>query len=126
MSLADILLTFLVGRIDQLGNTDDPASAVLLRLFKLVFGSITLFPENEPVLRPHLSTIVVSAMRCASHVPQPLYFFSLLRALFKSIGGGKFEQLYKEFLPLLPTLLQGLIGAHAASGNARRATCAVT
>ena len=45
---ADILLTFLVGRIDQLGNTDDPASAVLLRLFKLVFGSITLFPENEP------------------------------------------------------------------------------
>ena len=60
---ADILLTFLVGRIDQLGNTDDPASAVLLRLFKLVFGSITLFPENEPVLRPHLATIVQAVMQ---------------------------------------------------------------
>ena len=112
---ADILLGFLVSRIKELGSTDEPQSAVLLRLFKLVFGSITLFPENEPVLRPHLSTIVVSAMRCASHVPQPLYFFSLLRALFKSIGGGKFEQLYKEFLPLLPSLLHSLIRAHATA-----------
>ena len=54
-------------------------------------------------------------MRYASHVPQPLYFFSLLRALFKSIGGGKFEQLYKEFLPLLPSLLHSLIRAHATA-----------
>ena len=44
-----------------------------------------------------------------------LNYFYLLRALFKSIGGGKFEQLYKEFLPLLPSLLHGLIRAHAAA-----------
>merc|ERR1711938_260883 len=55
------------------------------------------------------------ALRYASASPSPAHYYSLLRALFKSIGGGKFEQLYKEFLPLLPTLLQGLIGAHAAS-----------
>ena len=114
-SFADILLTFLVERIEALGSPEEPQAAVLLRLFKLVFGSITLFPENEPLLRPHLSTIVTQAMRHAAHAAQPSNYFSLLRALFKSIGGGKFEQLYKEFLPLLPTLLQGLIGAHAAS-----------
>jgi len=33
-------------------------------------------------------------------------YFSLLRALFRSIGVGKFELLYKEFLPLLPVLLE--------------------
>jgi transformation/transcription domain-associated protein len=112
---AEILLAFLADHIRELALTQTPQAAVLLRLFKLVFGSITLFPENEPVLRPHLAAIVVSAMRFASNVPQPLYFFSLLRALFKSIGGGKFEHLYKEFLPLLPSLLHGLIRAHASA-----------
>ena len=51
-------------------------------------------------------------MRLASHAPQPTSYFTLLRALFKSIGGGKFEQLYKEFLPLLPALLPALIRSH--------------
>jgi transformation/transcription domain-associated protein len=32
----------------------------------------------------------------------------MLRALFRSIGGGKFEALYKEFLPVLPGLLEYL------------------
>ena len=92
-AFADLLLAFLVERIGALGNPDDPSAAVLLRLFKLVFGSVTLFPENEPLLRPHLPTIVTQAMRHAAHAAQPANFFSLLRALFKSIGGGKFEQL---------------------------------
>jgi transformation/transcription domain-associated protein len=35
----------------------------------------------------------------------PNNYFQLMRALFRSIGGGKFEYLYKEFLPLLPALL---------------------
>lgn len=46
-------------------------------------------------------------MRLAWETEHPLNFFSLLRALFRSIGGGKFELLYKEFLPLLPELLSG-------------------
>ena len=43
-------------------------------------------------------------------VREPGNYFLLLRALFRSIGGGKksFEELYKEFLPLLPALLNGL------------------
>jgi len=114
-SFAEILLGFLVGKLKDLGSADEPQTGVLLRLFKLVFGSITLFPENEPVLRPHLATIVVSSTRHASNAAQPSNYFSLLRALFKSIGGGKFEQLYKEFLPLLPALLHSLIAAHATA-----------
>ena len=48
-------------------------------------------------------------MKLAMEVKQPMNYFSLLRALFRSIGGGKFELLYKEFLPLLPELTQGLM-----------------
>lgn len=54
---ADILLTFLVGRLELLGSANKQKAAVLLRLFKLVFGSITLFPDNEQALQPHLRAI---------------------------------------------------------------------
>ena len=47
---------------------------------------------------------------------EPLNYFILLRALFRSIGGGNHDLLYQEFLPLLPALLKGLnrlqCGAH--------------
>lgn len=82
-----------------------------LRLFKLVFGSVNLFAEvNEAILQPHLSTIIHRSMELATVASEPGNYFLLLRALFRSIGGGKkpFEELYKEFLPLLPSLLNGL------------------
>jgi hypothetical protein len=41
---------------------------VLLRLFKLVFGSVTLFAENEPVLQPHLALIITSSIKYAGEV----------------------------------------------------------
>lgn len=68
---------------------------------------MALFPDNEVVLRPYLNSIVSTGMKLAQRVQRPLNYFTLLRALFRSIGGGKFELLYKEFLPLLPDLLRG-------------------
>ena len=47
---------------------NEKSASVLLRLFKLVFGSVTLFAENEPVLQPHLATIISSAMKHATEV----------------------------------------------------------
>lgn len=38
---------------------------------------------------------------------EPYNYFLLLRALFRSIGGGSHDLLYQEFLPLLPNLLEG-------------------
>ena len=54
---AEILLSFLVGKLPELSAAPEAEAATLLRLFKLVFGSITLFPENEPVLRSSLAEI---------------------------------------------------------------------
>jgi len=105
---ADILLNFLIDRMRNLASGDKTVAAVLVRLFKLVFGSVTLFAENEPVLQPHLATIITTSMKHATEVKDSINYFVLLRALFRSIGGGKFDLSFKEFLPLLPGLLEGL------------------
>jgi hypothetical protein len=83
-------------------------SNLYLKLFKLVFGSVSLFAaDNEQMLKPHLHTIVNRSMELALSAKEPYNYFLLLRALFRSIGGGSHDQLYQEFLPLLPNLLQG-------------------
>lgn len=55
---ATILVEYLLDRMKEMGS-DAERSNLYLRLFKLVFGSVTLFPtENENMLRPHLHQIV--------------------------------------------------------------------
>ena len=106
---AEILLVFLVERMELLGKCTDKkdniVASVLLRLFKIVFASVTLFPDNEPVLQPHLASIVTSSLHFATSNRDAHNYLQLLRALFKSIATGKFELLYKEFTPLLQPLL---------------------
>ena len=80
----------------------------ILRLFKIVFQSVAVFSDNEEILRPHLQTITVTCLRSATHASSPSNYFYLLRSLFRSISGGKFELSYKEVLPLLPTTLVSL------------------
>jgi len=63
-------------------------------------------------LQPHLHTIVNRSMELARTAKEPFNYFLLLRALFRSIGGGSHDLLYQEFLPLLPSLLQGYILQH--------------
>lgn len=63
------------------------------------------------LLQPHLHTIVNRSMELALSAKEPYNYFLLLRALFRSIGGGSHDLLYQEFLPLLPNLLQGKIFA---------------
>lgn len=62
---------------------------------------VSSFPQ------PHLHKIVNSSMELAQSAKEPYNYFLLLRALFRSIGGGSHDLLYQEFLPLLPNLLQG-------------------
>ncbi len=52
--------------------------------------------------------IVTKSLEYASKAKEPYNYFLLLRALFRSIGGGNHDLLYQEFLPLLPILLQNL------------------
>ncbi|XP_012269997.1 transformation/transcription domain-associated protein isoform X2 [Orussus abietinus] len=105
---ATVLVEYLLERMDDMGSNVE-RSNLYLRLFKLVFGSVSLFPaENEHMLRPHLHQIVNRSMELAMSAKEPYNYFLLLRALFRSIGGGSHDLLYQEFLPLLPNLLEGL------------------
>jgi len=107
-TFATILVEYLLERMSDMGNSLE-RSNLYLRLFKLVFGSVSLFPaENEHMLRPHLNQIVNRAMELAMSAKEPFNYFLLLRALFRSIGGGSHDLLYQEFLPLLPNMLEGL------------------
>ncbi|KAJ3100237.1 hypothetical protein HDU97_002421, partial [Phlyctochytrium planicorne] len=108
-NFAGLLCRFLVDRIEMLGSDDHVFSTAMLRLFKVVFMAVTKYPEkNESVLRPHVSTIITNSMKLSSKSKDPINYFQLLRALFRSIGGGRFEMLYQEVLPLLEVLLEGL------------------
>uniref|UniRef100_A0AAR5Q8F1 FAT domain-containing protein n=1 Tax=Dendroctonus ponderosae TaxID=77166 RepID=A0AAR5Q8F1_DENPD len=105
---ATVLVEYLLERMEEMGVNVE-RSDLYLRLFKLVFGSVSLFPqENENMLRPHLHQIVNKSMEYAMLATRPHNYFMLLRALFRSIGGGSHNLLYQEFLPLLPQLLEGL------------------
>ena len=105
---ATILVEYLLNRMQEMGSNME-RSNLYLKLFKLVFGSVSLFAaENEQMLKPHLHQIVNKSMELAMSAKEPYNYFLLLRALFRSIGGGSHDLLYQEFLPLLPNLLQGL------------------
>ncbi|EDV27262.1 uncharacterized protein TRIADDRAFT_23101 [Trichoplax adhaerens] len=105
---ASILINYLLDKLEEMGSNTE-RSNLYLKLFKLVFGSVAIFAnENEPMLKPHLHKIVNRSMELALTAKEPYNYFVLMRALFRSIGGGSHDLLYQEFLPLLPNLLKGL------------------
>ncbi|KAI9356612.1 hypothetical protein BD770DRAFT_444067 [Pilaira anomala] len=106
---AGILFRFLIDRIDHLGDGNVHYSAVMLHLFRLAFMAVNLFPDaNESILQPYLGNLVTSCFKLSAKAKEPANYFLLLRSLFKSIGGGRFELLYKEVSPLLQVLLENL------------------
>lgn len=108
-SFAGLLLQFLVERLPDLGCADPLRSSILLRLFKMCFMAVTMFPDlNEVILQPHLANIIIQSMKLSAKAENPTTYYILMRALFRSIGGGRFELLYKEVLPLLQVLLECL------------------
>ena len=93
------------------------ASLSLLQCFERVLKSLASFPENEYVIRKQLKRMVVVSFRAAmEHVPDwPDANCMLLRYIFRSISAGKFEESYKELLPLIPAVLNGLYRVMSAA-----------
>lgn len=110
-TLLAIVLQFLVDRLPLLGEYDDMTAAATIRWFKMTFAAVAQFPvANEPILASHLAKLLMDCFPLAVKATKPTHYFHLLRALFRSIGGGggRFELLYKEVLPLLPEMLECL------------------
>ncbi|KAI9063246.1 atypical/PIKK/TRRAP protein kinase [Trametes sanguinea] len=110
-TLVAIVLRHLLDRLPELGDYDDQSAAVLIRVFKMAFQAVTTYPQlNESILASHLGKLIMDCFPLAAKTTRPANYFHLLRGLFRSIGGGggRFELLYKEVLPLLPDMLEGL------------------
>lgn len=108
-NFSGILISFLRSRLDQLDKVDLVKSNILIRLFKLCFMSVNLFPTaNENVILPHLKFLILESLRLATEAEEPILYSYLVRTLFRSISGGRFENLYKEIMPILPVLLESL------------------
>lgn len=106
-AFSGMVLQYLMDRIHEVGTSDMCKSRILLRMFKLSFMAVTLFStQNEAVLHPHVTKIVTKCIELSVTAEEPMNYFLLLRSLFRSIGGGRFELLYKEILPLLEMLLE--------------------
>ncbi|KIO23014.1 hypothetical protein M407DRAFT_215646, partial [Tulasnella calospora MUT 4182] len=119
--LTSIMLKHLVDRLDILGDQEARSANITLRLFKMVFMSVNLLPEaNETVLAPHLTRLIMDSFPLAAKAREPMSYYLLIRALFRSISGGKFDRVYNEILPLLQELLENLNRLIAqAEGNIR-------
>jgi transformation/transcription domain-associated protein len=85
-------------------------STIYLQLFERILKSLSTYPENESALRPHLRRIVSTCLLCSMGTSgfHPDNYCMLLRYVFRSISAGKFEESYRELLPLIPTVLNGL------------------
>lgn len=106
-AFSGMVLQYLMERIHEVGTSDMTKAKILLRMFKLSFMAVTLFSvQNEQVLHPHVTKIVTKCIELSNTAEEPMNYFLLLRSLFRSIGGGRFELLYKEILPLLEMLLE--------------------
>lgn len=110
-TLLVIVLKFLIERLPQLGEYDEITAAATIRLFKMAFNAVAVFPVlNEPILASQLSKLLMDCFPLAAKASKPTHYFILLRALFRAIGvgGGRFEMLYNAVLPLLPEMLESL------------------
>ncbi|CAK5275625.1 unnamed protein product [Mycena citricolor] len=110
-TLLAAVLRFLVDRLPMLGEQDDIVAGATIRLFKMGFNSVTTHQAtNEPILASHLPKLLMDCFPLAAKATKPTHYLFLLRSLFRAIGGGggRFEILYKEVLPLLPEMLANL------------------
>ncbi|GKZ01483.1 hypothetical protein MPSEU_001098900 [Mayamaea pseudoterrestris] len=82
----------------------------LLQLFERILKSLAAFSDNEGVVRKHLRKIVFVCFKSSMEQTcvWPDNYCMLLRYIFRSISAGKFEESYRDLLPLLPTVLNGL------------------
>ena len=100
-TFATILIEYLIEKIELMGDLCSEKSNLYLKLFKLVFGSVSVFPaENEKMLKPHLHNLVNKSLQYALKSKEPYNYFLLMRALFRSIGGGNHDLLYQGFFYL--------------------------
>lgn len=112
ISLSHLLRWLCRNIFSDLINIDTRSSAVLQRVLRLCLLALGGYPDElESIWAPFLSEIILACLKSGSllrHTLEPVHSFLVLKTIFKAIGGGRFETLYKEIIPILPTILENL------------------
>jgi transformation/transcription domain-associated protein len=122
-TLLAIMLRFLMDRLPLLGELTDHQAGAVLRMFKVAFGTVSQFSStNESILSSHLPKLIMDCFPLAAKSSNPTHYFHLLRLLFRVIGagGGRFETLFTQVVPLLPDMLESLNRQLLSSDGASR------
>mmetsp|Transcript_4147 Transcript_4147/g.12975 ORF Transcript_4147/g.12975 Transcript_4147/m.12975 type:complete len:1914 (-) Transcript_4147:5676-11417(-) len=118
-TFAEMLLGFLVEHLDDLTistGVSAPSSdaSILLRLFKMIFGSISLFEQNERILHGKIQFLIMNVLRRAVSSDRPIGCLLLLRGLFRSLGtpssgtATKLKKTHLEIKAIVPIMMKGL------------------
>lgn len=122
-TIVSVTLKYLSEQLETLGSCDENVASAILRLFKNVCNIVAIHPDAvEPVLASHLGRLIMDSFPLAGKSQKPIYYYQLMRILFRAIGSGagRYDKLYKEVLPLLPEMLDCLTRQlMAAEGQTR-------
>ncbi|XP_074572437.1 uncharacterized protein LOC141828947 isoform X1 [Curcuma longa] len=107
----DVLIHFLVNsKLDALKQPDTPAAKLVLQLFRFLFMAAAKAPaDSEHILQPHIPPIIEVCMKNATEVDKPLGYMHLLRYIFRSMNGAKFDTLLRDLIPSLQPCLNMLL-----------------
>lgn len=104
-----MLFEYMRTHLGDLGKGNATVAAALIRWLKLICSGMAVYgSKNDAILQPHLSTLIMDCIKLPREAKDPVQFFAFLRVLFRSISGGKFENLYNQIVPIMPELLQAL------------------
>ncbi|CAL9045632.1 unnamed protein product [Musa banksii] len=107
----DVLIHFLVNnKLDALKHPDTSAAKLVLQLFRFLFMAAAKAPaDSERILQPHIPVIMEVCMKNATEVEKPLGYMHLLRYMFRSMNGAKFDTLLRDLIPSLQPCLNMLL-----------------
>ncbi|OQV12190.1 putative Transcription-associated protein 1 [Hypsibius exemplaris] len=96
-----------VARFPELAEASNDVSLSVLKIFKILFGAVSLYPkEVEQYFKPLLQKIFHQGFALCMRARDPYNLLLMFRAFFRAMGGGGHEVLYQDFLPNLPMILQ--------------------
>ena len=92
----------------------------LFALFNLIFSSLNKFPKNEVALRPYLQKLISECLRRSTEGPMygPGPYMNMLRSLFRTMSGGKFEELVSAFLSVSLNMINHILLTFSLNFNA--------
>jgi len=97
---------------DKLKHLEDPQSPpaqLVLKLFSLLLHAVSKYSNCEAMLSPYVIPIVEKCLKAMREIENPSAYVRLLRYLFRALAQAKFDLLYREVLPILPTCLDAML-----------------